>query len=208
MAKAPNKTGNRRTVTNTTESTAPSRAVPNVRTIRAEEDKIGYRRTGDVLDHGLESPQFHYVWANKLNSVDINSRILDGYRFVRYDDVKAELSADDRTEYLYDQDVTGRVIFGNDLILMRQPRGKYESQVRAGFVEHISRMNDTGEELMQKQLDDFLSTTSLPSRVVPRVSVDEDSGTTQVVEVDPSSNQVAPTGSPLVEDNENEQEKE
>lgn len=85
----------------------------------------------DVLDHGLEDYQWHYVWVNVQDPTLVSEYYLNDYRFVKYDDVKEKLEADERRSFLYQPDALGRVSYGEQNRLMRIPQEVYRE--RMGF---------------------------------------------------------------------------
>lgn len=124
----------RRSRTMTSENTVPqsTEVVTNTRrTADLPEMTIVSRPQVDVLDHGLEDYQWHYLWVNTSDPTLVSEYYLNDYRFVKYEDVKEKLERDERRAFLYTEDAVGRVSYGEQNRLMKIPQELYRQ--RMGF---------------------------------------------------------------------------
>ena len=144
------------------------------------------RRSGDILDHGLDDHEWIHVWANKTNHMEVNQRYLDGWRFVHYSDVEAALKRDERSAYLYQGDENNRVVYGHELALMRLARREYEANVREALTQHAAMVSDMGASALERQIDDLMHRTDMSVKSTPRVVKDEDHGTQESFKIEGS----------------------
>ena len=128
----------------------------------------------DVLDHGLEDNDWHYVWVNPDDPMRVNSYWLEDYRFVIYQDVEDQLKSDERREYLYRPDVSNRVMF-NELRLMRLPQSEYRRRINEG----LGILNTNPAERVTREFESKIEQGKYSGELPPsaRVNSDADSGT-------------------------------
>lgn len=134
----------------------------------------------DVLDHGLEDYEWHYLWVSANDTMQIHGYYQDGYRFVAYSDVKKQLEADERTKYLFRETVDNRVGFGDTLLLMKIPQRAYQERLRIGLSISPGK---NAQAAFEERMDTIARTNDLTSTSAPRVSVDTNHGevTTETV---------------------------
>ncbi len=149
MAVTPGRNTGRKARTMTSESTEA--ANKNSRRQTAPVMTIQSRPQIDVLDHGLEDHNWHYVWVNVNDPVLVHDYYLNDYRFVRYDDVKEQLQADDRRSYLYQPDVNNRVSFGDSSRLMRIPQSVFQARMRGDNTSAASKARQAFEQTVEQE---------------------------------------------------------
>ena len=134
-----------------------------------------------ALDHGLDTAEHVYVWANKNSAVDINAKLTQGFRFVKFRDEKARLKDNGMAEYFYREDEGGNICFGSELVLMRGSRDGLARRIRDGLAEQAARVSDAGVSDFEGQVDSWLYSTGIKQKDAPRVSKDADHGETLAV---------------------------
>ena len=158
-------------VTNTRRSKAP--------TVYIEQHA---RKPRDILDTGLEDHQWHYVWVNKDDTVMLSSYYNDGYRFVRYEDVKEHFKNDEMRQFLYTEDENGWVRYGDQNRLMKIPQEVYNARLDAalnGSGEFSAA--DKARQLLEAEINQGKYEGSVHSSA--KVSEDDDSGTTETTTI-------------------------
>lgn len=170
------KTRQRRTMT----SDSVSKPAEHKNSRRAEDAPIMYierRPQTDVLDTGLEDHKWHYVWVSKNDPVTVHGYYVDGYRFVRYEDVADRLKEDERRAFLYHADENGRVSFGDENRLMRIPQEEYQARMRAALGGDLLNPAKLAQEAFERQLEEGKYAGTVDKSA--QVSVDEDNGVTE-----------------------------
>lgn len=132
----------------------------------------------DILDTGLEDAQWHYIWVNKDDTAMLASYYNDGYRFVRFEDVKETFKNDELRKFLYQEDVNGWVSYGDQNRLMKIPQSVYRARIEAA-------LNNGGEfnavekarQLLEASIEEGKYTGDVHASA--KVSADADSGTTE-----------------------------
>lgn len=136
-----------------------------------------------LLEHGLDTAEEIFVWANKTNPSDINGKLRAGFRLVKFDDVEARLRENGIPASFYTQDEAGNICYGVDLILMVGSRAYQQELIRRALFEQTSLVADASVTELESRLEDALSTTNIRRQDRPRVSKDEDHGTKQALTV-------------------------
>lgn len=132
----------------------------------------------DILDTGLENATWHYVWVNKDDTVSLSGYYNDGYRFVRYQDVKEEFAQDEMRQFLYTEDVNGWVSYGDQNRLMRIPQEVYRTRLNAA-------LDGTNEATAAEKARQLLTASIEQGKydgtvhASAKVSQDADAGTTE-----------------------------
>jgi len=147
---------------------------------RAEEAPVMYierRPQTDVLDTGLEDRTWHYVWVSKNDAVTVHSYYIDGYRFVRYEDVKEKLEEDERRSFLYHADENGRVSFGDENRLMRIPQEVFQARMKAALEGTTLNAAEKAQQLFEAQIEEGKYAGTVDKSA--KVSADADNGSTE-----------------------------
>lgn len=169
-----------RTPAKTMTSASQERAVTNTRRVK-EAPTLFITRSNqprDILDTGLEDATWHYVWVNKDDTVMLSSYYNDGYRFVRFEDVKDAFKEDEMRQFLYTEDVNGWVSYGDQSRLMKIPQEVYKARLDLA-------LNGGGEYNAADKAKQLLESTINQGRYdgsvhkSAKVSEDDDSGTTE-----------------------------
>jgi hypothetical protein len=132
----------------------------------------------DILDTGLEDAAWHYLWVNKDDTVTLSGYYNDGYRFVRFEDVKDAFKEDEMRKFLYTEDENGWVRYGDQNRLMKIPQQVYRARLDAA-------LNNGGEFTAAEKAKQLLEATINQGKYEgtvhssARVSEDADSGTTE-----------------------------
>lgn len=136
-----------------------------------------------LLEHGLDSGDDLYVWANRTSQTDISGKLRAGFKLVKFDDVKARLEENGIPAAFYNEDENGNVTYGVDLILMVGSRAEQERRLKLAYADQLDLVQDASESELRSRLDDVLSTTNVRAKDRPRISKDEDHGTKQTIEL-------------------------
>ena len=134
-----------------------------------------------LLEHGLDTAEEIYVWANKTSPQDMNGKLRAGFRLVKFADVEDRLRANGIPASFYTEDEAGNICYGVDLILMVGSRQRQQEAFRRALLEQHSIVADASRSELESRLDDVLSTTNIRREDRPRISADEDHGTQQPV---------------------------
>lgn len=110
-------------------------------------------RTGDALDHGLDSADRVHVWVDKINSLQVSEKYINGWRFVNYDEAKDEL--DERGSFLFRGDENNRLSFSHDLALMYKSRRAVEAEQKAAILEDTRKVGDTSGQSFARLVEQF-----------------------------------------------------
>lgn len=137
-----------------------------------------------LLEHGLDSGDDIYVWANKASHSDVSSKLRAGFKLVKMDEVKARLEENGIPIAFYSEDAAGNVCYGVDLILMRGSKKYNDQLIRLALQDQLYLVNDASETEMQDKIEEALSRTDLKTKDRPRVSKDEDHGTKQTITIE------------------------
>lgn len=132
--------------------------------------------SSDMLDHGLNSGDDIYVWANRQSSLDLSGKMRTGFTFVKYDDVKKMLADQGRPIVLYAQDTEGNLTYGTELVLMKGSRRVQNELIRRALNEQTSAVADASVSDLSANIDDLLSHTPIKKGQRVSVSTDEDHG--------------------------------
>lgn len=135
-----------------------------------------------LLEHGLDSAETVYAWANKHSPRAINGKLRAGFRLVKFDDVRDQLTANGIPTSFYTEDEAGNLCYGVDLILMQGSRAYQEKLIRHALFDQRSLVDDASVSELQHRVDDLMSTQqNLPKNARVRVSQDDDHGTKQAI---------------------------
>ena len=135
-----------------------------------------------LLEHGLDTGDTVYVWANKLSPRDVNGKLRAGFRLVKFADVEDRLRDNGIPTTFYTEDGEGNLCYGVDLILMQGSRSFQEDLIRRALYDQRSLVDDASVSELQHKVDDLMSTQQgLPKNARVRVSKDDDHGTKQAL---------------------------
>lgn len=133
----------------------------------------------DILDTGLEDATWHYVWVNKDDTVTLSSYYNDGYRFVKYEDVKDRFKQDEMRQFLYTEDVNGWVSYGDQNRLMKIPQEVYRKRIDAALSGTVFNAAQKTRQVFEATMEDNKYAGNLPKGV--QVSADSDAGQTETI---------------------------
>ncbi len=137
----------------------------------------------DILDHGLEDAEYHYVWVNPDDPMRVNSYWLDDYRFVKYEDVKDQLTSDERRAFLYTEDALGRVAL-NELRLMRLSQTEFQRRTKIGLSHLDGNPAERAKQDLESKLEHGKYAGTLPPSAKVNGDADNGSETTTTIEGD------------------------
>lgn len=136
-----------------------------------------------LLDHGLDTAETIYVWANKLYPQDINGKLRAGFTLVKMTDVEKRLRENGIPTSFYTVDETDNICYGVDLILMAGSRALQQQLIQRALQDQNYIVQDASVSELNSKLDDILSTTPLRGKDRPRISQAEDHGTKQAIPI-------------------------
>lgn len=137
------------------------------------------QETRDILDTGLEDHTWHYVWVNKNDTVQVHGYYNNGYRFVKYSDVKEQLLRDERNEFLYNPDESDRVSYGDESRLMRIPQEVYKERLDFALNGGSFTAAEKATQLLTHTVEQGKYEGTMHRDV--KVSQDEDSGQKETI---------------------------
>lgn len=157
---------------------------PEVETTTPSVDNSRALIGAGLLEHGLDTSENIYVWANKNSPRAVNGKLRAGFRLVKLADVKDRLVENGIPTSFYTEDVNGNLCYGVDLILMVGSRELQRKLIRHALYDQRSLVEDASVSELQSKVDDLLSTQhNLPKNARVQVSKDDDHGTKQLIEL-------------------------